>query len=450
MTRSAGKLPTLSRLLPSSRRSFLAAAALASSGLSGLSPATSVQAAPAKKGLAGRETKEAQDARGYFPSLSTALKNHGVYQPTLVIDRDRLEANIAVMLSHLDPALNFRTVTKSLPIPDLLNLVRAKTDSNRLMVFNQPILNAVIEQWPDADILLGKPMPVKAAAAFFDGLRGTVANREWSVQWLVDSPARLAQYGELASQKGLTLDIALELDVGFHRGGLATMKALDESLALIADNPGLHLAGLMGYDAHVSIFSKYLGPPEITVPSTNLLFQTFIDRTKAQAGQADLTINTAGSTTYQLYAPGRFATPANDIAIGSGLLKPTFCDAALADHVPAAFIATPVLKRQDGVSVPGFEHHADGGAGDGVARGQTVFLYGGKWMAEPVYPSGMEAHPIYGRSSNQDMFNLPGGVAIEVDDLAFFRPTQTEMVLNQFRDILVVSDGKVVDSWRSW
>jgi D-serine deaminase-like pyridoxal phosphate-dependent protein len=134
--------------------------------------------------------------------------------------------------------------------------------------------------------------------------------------------------------------------------------------------------------------------------------------------------------------------------MGSGLLKPIFCDRTLPDHVPAVFIAAPVLKVLDGVRVPGLEADPRGGASDTLVREKTIFTYGGRWMADPVWPQRLAPHPIYSRSSNQDMFTSPADLRVSPDDFVFFRPTQTEGVLLQFGEIVVVSGGAVVETWR--
>jgi hypothetical protein len=88
----------------------------------------------------------------YFTGLQAALKRAGVAQPTLVIDRPRLEANIAAVQANLAPTtLALRVVTKSLPTPDLLKTVMAGTGSARLMVFNGVMLDEIVAFQPDAD-----------------------------------------------------------------------------------------------------------------------------------------------------------------------------------------------------------------------------------------------------------------------------------------------------------
>ena len=394
--------------------------------------------------------KQEQD---YFASLQQLLKEAGYFTPTLVIDKARLLANLEEVLGHLCSSLNFRIVTKSLPSVGLVDAVMRHSGSHRLMVFHQPFMTVAANRWPHCEMLLGKPMPAGALEAFYAGLVDERFDAEMQVEWLIDSKARLAQYEQFARSKGLVLQVNLEIDVGFHRGGFDSPESAFSALQSIRASPNLRLSGFMGYDAHISMFPNFVGPPDRSLPETTEQYGEFLARARevygAEFSPSQLTLNTGGSTTYRHYAD-ESVTLANDIALGSGLLMPTFCDRALPMHLPATFIATPVLKRLEGVSVPGLESDPTGGAGDEVKRDVTYFIYGGRWMADPVWPRNLSTHPVYGRSSNQDMFTSPASTALNVDDYVFFRPRQTESVLLQFGDIAVYEEGRIVDTWKTF
>ncbi len=128
----------------------------------------------------------------YFAGLQGALKRAGVAQPTLVVDRERLAANIgAVRRALAPPGLALRVVTKSLPAPALLTAVIEGTDTGRLMVFNGVMLDEMTAFRPQADVLLGRPLP---AAQVADFVRRHASNPAPAArpQWLADSAARLA------------------------------------------------------------------------------------------------------------------------------------------------------------------------------------------------------------------------------------------------------------------
>jgi D-serine deaminase-like pyridoxal phosphate-dependent protein len=82
------------------------------------------------------------------------------------------------------------------------------------------------------------------------------------------------------------------------------------------------------------------------------------------------------------------------------------------------------------------------------SRGRdTLFIYGGKWMAKPCYPDGLRENPAYGVSSNQQMLTVPQASDIAVDDYVFMRPTQSEAVFLQFGDLCVVRGDTHTGNW---
>ncbi|MCA0342360.1 MAG: DSD1 family PLP-dependent enzyme, partial [Proteobacteria bacterium] len=83
----------------------------------------------------------------------------------------------------------------------------------------------------------------------------------------------------------------------------------------------------------------------------------------------------------------------------------------------------------------------------GLLPRRGCYIYGGKWMAKPVFPSGMKVNGTMGFSTNQQFFELPPDSPAAVDDYAFLRPTQSEFVLQQFGSIRVFSNGRIADDW---
>ena len=94
----------------------------------------------------------------YFLAMQAALAEAGIASPTLVIDKTRLNDNIDTLIGHLPAGMAYRIVAKSLPSLDLIVHIRQRAGTDRLMTFNQPMLNALSRAMPDADQLLGKPL----------------------------------------------------------------------------------------------------------------------------------------------------------------------------------------------------------------------------------------------------------------------------------------------------
>ena len=92
----------------------------------------------------------------YFRALNNELKTKGPMRPVLLIDLDRLDHNIDVVMRSVKRAgKQLRLVEKSLPSPGLLSYIGQRAGTQRLMSFHQPFLNHDAQVYPQSDILLG-------------------------------------------------------------------------------------------------------------------------------------------------------------------------------------------------------------------------------------------------------------------------------------------------------
>lgn len=384
----------------------------------------------------------------YFRALNEELKRSGNWRPSLLIDLDRLDHNIAQVVQSVRAPKHYRVVEKSLPSAKLLDYIMKKAGTNRLMSFHQPFASDDAVLFPDSDILIGKPLPARSAELFYKNLKGSF-DPSRQMQWLIDTPERLQQYLELATGLGTRLRINIEIDVGLHRGGVDSDETLAQMLKLIEAQPErLEFSGFMGYDPHVTVLPHLAGSRKDLFGQVMATYQQRVDLLRKQFPKLwheGLTLNTAGSPTYRLHER---ETLSNDISVGTAMLKPTHYDIdILAEHVPAAFIATPVLKSVGPLRLPGF---------DGLSKlmnwwdpnlRETFFIYGGNWMAEYESPRGLRRNGLYGHSSNQENVTASIATGLKVDDHVFLRPAQVEGVLLEFGDLIALRGGRIVDHW---
>ena len=383
----------------------------------------------------------------YFARLNQTLRDNAIDHPVLVIDLDRLDRNIdrVVQSAAIAPAKTYRVVVKSVPSPELVNYIAKRARTKALMCFHRPFIEAMANLQPDADILLGKPMPISAARHFYANHQGPFDPAS-QLQWLIDTDARLQQYLAMAKELNLKLRINLELDVGLRRGGFTEPEALHGVLTSISENPDhLTFSGFMGYDAHMMGLPGFLAKRELPqVKARYAACKAYLEQQFPQLLNKDLCFNGAGSPTFGYYEGDPLL---NDISAGSCLMKPTHYDLPiLEDYEPSAFIASPVLKRLQGGRVP-----ALGWAGPLIRawdpnQAQMYFAYSGNWLAETDSPPGLQPNGMY-ISSNQQGYNASAAVNIGVDDFIFLRPTQSEAVLLQFGDLLAVRGEQIVARW---
>ena len=376
----------------------------------------------------------------YFAALNSLLREVGSGMPRLVIDLDRLDRNLE-RLFELHAPDDLRIVAKSLPSPELLNYLFRKIGYERLMVFHLPFLLQIVERFPAADILMGKPLPIAAMWRFYRGRPINAFDDTYQLQWLVDTEERLLQIVELSRELGRRITVNIELDIGMHRGGLQSTDELAVMLDTVRGyQDELRLGGFMGYDAHVP---KAPWPRTVSgalrhAKKRYAKFLEFAFEGWSDLEEGDWCVNGAGSPTIAMHHD---ESPLNDYSIGSALVKPSGFDLpSLADFEPAAWIGSPVLKRQHGVRVPFVEKLPSRGR-------DTLFIYGGKWMAVPCHPDGLRENAPYGVSSNQQMLTVPRNSDVSVDDYVFLRPAQSEVVFLQFGELCVVRADRHVGNW---
>ena len=316
------------------------------------------------------------------------------------------------------------------------------------MTFNQPMLSALSAAMPEASQLLGKPLPVQAARNYFDLLPAEFSDAADNIQWLIDTPERLHQYAELSGAVGRFLRLNIELDVGLHRGGFEPGAELQSVLDAIAADPNLSFAGFMGYEPHIPALPTTLGWRDKALKGAWKIYRDALDQAAStfdSETMAAITRNAAGSPTYRYYEDTNLA---NEISTGSCLVKPTHFDSELLEpHLPASFIATPVIKSLPTTRMPGLEFADSAKRAWDPNYSKTVFIYGGHWLADPVDPPGLAYNSTFGRSSNQEMLNGGPDLEIAADEFVFLRPHQSEAVFLQFGDIAVYEDGEIVDYW---
>lgn len=384
----------------------------------------------------------------YFSKVQKALKAAGLAEPVMLVDRQKLDNNIKQLKRMLPKAMAYRIVAKSLPSAALLAHIADKAGTDRLMSFNREMTAQILQAIPKADQLLGKPLPVAAVNGLFDTLSAAKGKQAAQrVQWLVDTPQRLRQYEALATKLRLKLRINLEIDVGLHRGGMMPGAALDEALAILASSKHLQLSGYLGYEPHLTKIPNLGGWRRRAKKGAETAYAQALEQGRAHFSGAHIDTmvrNMAGSPTFGLYKDTALA---NELAAGSALVKPSDFDLPiLKEFQAAAFIATPALKVSQEVRLPALEY-ANKMLGK-PKSGTGIFIHGGYWMADAVWPKGLKTGSLFGRSSNQEFLLGPKKLPLAVDDFVFLRPTQSEAIFLQFPKIVVFDGRRIADIWQ--
>jgi D-serine deaminase-like pyridoxal phosphate-dependent protein len=100
----------------------------------------------------------------------------------------------------------------------------------------------------------------------------------------------------------------------------------------------------------------------------------------------------------------------------------------LAGHVPAAFIATPVLKATGPLMIPALDGKSKTFSWWDINKRETFYIYGGYWLAEYESPKGLRFNTALGHSANQENITGSPAVGLQVDDQVFQQPAIVEGV----------------------
>jgi len=342
--------------------------------------------------IALKPSRNGEPHSQYFANLNQEMQASNSHKPTMLIDLDIVDQNIANMKGILNRKAAHRIPVKSLPSIDMVRYFMRKASTDRLMVFHIPFLHTVAQNFPSSDVLFGKPMPVGAARSYYQARdAASTFDPSTQLQWLIDTHDRLLQYLALAVRLDTKMRINIEIDVGLHRGGLAAPEDLNALLDTIKANPKhLEFSGFMGYDPQVVKLPSIIQSVDDAYAESQAIYQSFIDAALAHELEFELSglcLNGSGSPTLLLH---KEQTVCNDLTAGSCIVKPTDFDIdTLASMSPAAFIATPVLKKHDGLKVPGVGDVSSLVSLWNPNREQTFYIYGGAWMANYASPQGL-------------------------------------------------------------
>lgn len=214
--------------------------------------------------------------------MSETLKTQIAEQfgtPCMVIDMDRVEANIAAAQTRCDAAgVANRPHIKTHKSPILAQM---QIDAGARGITCQKLGEAeVMAQTGITDILLATNLLGAARSGRLSALQ-----RQLPLKVCADNPVSLSAYSAAAQAAERPLDVLIECDTGLERAGVETPA---EALALAAQikaDPWLNFEGLLFY------------PPLDGWPAT----QTFFDRVHqglAELGLQPRTVSTGGTPNF--------------------------------------------------------------------------------------------------------------------------------------------------------
>ncbi len=164
--------------------------------------------------------------------------------PTLWVDLDVLEANIALLMKNFRAAgVNWRPHTKGIKIPAIAHKM---IDAGAIGVTCAKVGEAeVMAAAGVTDILIANQVvgPQKYA-------RLAALQRHANVKIAVDNTATLDDLSAAALDIGVEIPVLVELNVGMNRAGVTPGSAAVALAGKVHEQDGLRLAGLMAWEGH--------------------------------------------------------------------------------------------------------------------------------------------------------------------------------------------------------
>jgi len=165
--------------------------------------------------------------------------------PAVVVDLDVMERNLVRMANYCrDQSINLRPHNKTHKIPEL---ARRQIESGAIGITVAKVGEAeVMVHSAITDVLIAYPVvgteKAQRLCRLAERARLSVA---------IDSEAVAVSLSRVAAERGVSLGILVELDVGVHRCGFANERAALALAQAVTDLKGLEFKGLMFYPGHI-------------------------------------------------------------------------------------------------------------------------------------------------------------------------------------------------------
>jgi D-serine deaminase-like pyridoxal phosphate-dependent protein len=298
------------------------------------------------------------------------------------------------------------------------------------------------------DLLLGYPTVhpadlVEVARAMAAGARITL---------MVDSVAHVERAERVAREQGVRLPLCLELDMsldvpglrfGVWRSPLRTAAQARPVIARIQASEHVWLDGVMGYEAQIAGVGDNAPGQRIKNTLIRALKRRSAGDVARRRAELVALIGSLGGHLRFVNGGGtgslrttRAESAVTEITVGSGFYSPALFD-AYRDfrYQPAAAFAVEIVRRPQ----PDIYTCLGGGY---VASGAA-----GKEKLPAVHlPQGARLEALEGAGEVQTPVRYRGAVALDIGDPIFLRHAKAGELCERFTHLLLVQDGKVVET----
>ena len=378
-----------------------------------------------------------------------ALKNlvENKKYPLAICDLDAFNQNLERVGKYLRRTKkSFRLCTKSVRVPELVNIVEKEDFVNGIFTYNSAEALFYAENYKTEDILLGYPTMSKVDveeichAAKIDGVRITV---------MVDDIKQIDLLDEFAAKNNVELGTLIEIDVadkllgrniGVYRSPIREPEDVVSLARTISKKSQLHFRGIMGYEAQNASIGDdkllYRFAKKRSRKRVNFWRQNVVNALNNAGFQPEV-VNGGGSGCYQETATEPSIT---EIGIGSLLFKSHIFDAinSLNEFLPSLFFVLQIVRKPRINIATAF---SGGYVSSGSVRALPI----------SVIPKNLKISNDEGFGEVQTPFIFdPNQIELNLGDPIFCRFGKAGEPLEHFNEILIYSKGEIIDKYKTY
>jgi D-serine deaminase-like pyridoxal phosphate-dependent protein len=378
-----------------------------------------------------------------YAELRAALRHE--HLPLAYCDLDLLEANARDLIKRAG-GLPIRLASKSIRCREILRRVQALSPAFQGILCYSAAEAAHLADDSFKDLVVAYPTVDRHDL----DLACAAIARGGEICLMVDDPAQLAPLSEAAARAGVTLPVAIDLDMssslpGLHFG-VRRSPIHDEAGAvaladIIAGTPHLRLEGLMGYEAQLAGLQDLLPGQRLKSVAVRALKrrsqpEIFARRAAVVAairarGHVLRFVNGGGTGSFE---QTRTDPSVTELAAGSGLFGPTLFDGYSSFRPqPAAGFALPIVRRPTPAIYTCF-------GGGYIASGSP----GRDRQPTPYLPRGASLLAAEGCGEVQTPVAYDGPEVLALGDPIFFRHAKAGELCEHFPELVLLAGAAVV------
>jgi len=369
----------------------------------------------------------------------------GVDAPFAFVDLDAMWSNADEMIRRAE-GTPIRVASKSVRCRSLLDALLERDGFQGLMTFTLPESLWLHGHGFD-DLLLAYPTADRAALAVLRRVED-----DGAPILMVDSVEHLDLIESAAGGGSRQIRVCIEVDlswwplggrvkIGVKRSPVRTPAQAQALAREIARRPGIELAALMGYEAHIA----GLGDRPLGKPLQEPVIRFIKRRSAAEIAERRAAVVAAvrevapvaivnGGGTGSIHTTTQ-EDAVTEITAGSGLYAPTLFDRYSSFRLtPAAMFAMPVVRRPS----PSVATLLGGGYPASGAAGRDR-------LPSPHLPRGLRVDPLEGAGEVQTPVLGAAAASLRVGANVYLRHAKAGELCERFNTLYLVSGGEIAD-----